>query len=163
MASANVVGVSEGESPLKKMKTDIVYKWGFDLTSFNDKLKPEADSVDSVHAKIGDSNLPTGVVKFQSLLDLFELEYMPYLGLTRAALGYREFIWQSKSKDILLVTYNNPITGQYGGPFERKNEKGYLSYVGVECKSLTLRVRFLEEFRKRATYIKGEANDREFI
>ncbi len=139
-----------------------VYKWGFDLTSFNDDMpQPNAGDVDSTHA--GDSDeVPTGVAKFQSLLDLFDLEYMPDLGLGGPFEGFRKFVWQTKTEDLTLVTFNNPITGQYGAGLDRHGEKGYLSYVGVECKSADLLERFLGEFRNRATSIKGEANERVF-
>jgi hypothetical protein len=125
------------------------YEWGFDLTDFADTGDREE-----------------GAEKFQELLDMFNLTF------SRESNG---FIWTNfydddwtEDKDaLMLITGNNPITGEYtkdyNGKRNRDSEKGYLSYVGVTCNSRQTLKNFIEEFRSKATYIKGESNAREYI
>ena len=67
--------------------------------------------------------------------------------------GNKGYFWKGSS--ILIVTGNNPITGEYTDPGRRKAEKNYASYMGVEgdSKKVDLAV---ELIRKFATYIKNE-------
>ena len=120
-----------------------LYEWSFDLTAFNDD---EQDGVD----------------RFKELLSIFGLEYAEPSILQ---VDCDKFVWISNKEDayLKLVTCNNPITGQDGfSPNSPHREKGYLSYVGVESGSEVVLREFLQEFRKRATFIKQEANGRCF-
>jgi len=45
----------------------------------------------------------------------------------------KSFYW--RNKDIIIITGNNPITGQYRDEGRRKPEKNYASYVGIETKN----------------------------
>ena len=69
--------------------------------------------------------------------------------------------WEWKGSGILIVTGNDPITGEYfssstgRSPIKRKAEKNYASYIGVEGKS-ELVDKAVELIKKYATYIKNE-------
>ena len=64
--------------------------------------------------------------------------------------------WEWKGNGILIVTGNNPITGEYaGGGVKRKNEKNYASYIGVEGKK-ELVAQAAELIKANASYIKRE-------
>ena len=67
--------------------------------------------------------------------------------------GNKGFFW--KGNGILIVTGNNPITGEYYNAGHRKAEKNYASYIGVEGKPelVTLAA---ELIKKYASYIKKE-------
>lgn len=105
-----------------------MYEWGFDLTDF----KESEEEVE-------------GVKKFEELLEKFGMSYK----------GKREgYEWSNKEESIVMVTGNNPTTGQ---------EKGYLSYVGISCKSREVLQEFIKEFRNRAGFIKEESNGRLYI
>ena len=79
----------------------------------------------------------------------------------KAKLDRNESGWEWKGSGILIVTGNNPITGEYASsasgksPVKRKPEKNYASYMGVEGKS-ELVDKAVELIRKYATYIKRE-------
>ena len=48
----------------------------------------------------------------------------------KAQLDRNESGWEWKGNGIMIVTGNNPITGEYaGGAVRRKNEKNYASYI----------------------------------
>ena len=77
--------------------------------------------------------------------------------------------WEWKGPGILIVTGNDPITGEYfssstgRSPIKRKAEKDYASYIGVEgdTKKVDLAV---ELIKKWASYIKKEdPNRRSYI
>tara|TARA_B100000073_G_C23437338_1_gene453878 strand:- start:111 stop:467 length:357 start_codon:yes stop_codon:yes gene_type:complete len=74
--------------------------------------------------------------------------------------------WEWKGNGIMIVTANNPITGEYAtraGGIPRKNEKDYASYIGIEGKP-ELVSRAVELIKKYSTYIKGESpGKRSFI
>ncbi len=64
--------------------------------------------------------------------------------------------WEWKGNGILIVTGNNPITGEYaGGAIKRKLEKNYASYIGIEGKR-ELVLKAAELINKYASYIKRE-------
>ena len=68
--------------------------------------------------------------------------------------------WEWKGNGILIVTGNNPITGEYANEkIPRKNEKDYASYMGVEGKP-ELVDKAVELIKKYSTYIKGESPGR---
>jgi hypothetical protein len=61
-----------------------------------------------------------------------------------------------------MITTNHPINGKSEDDCGER-EPGYLGFVAVTCKSAELLGEFLEEFRCCASYIKGEANYREYF
>ena len=69
--------------------------------------------------------------------------------------------WEWKGNGILIVTGNNPITGEYAssGPIKRKNEKNYASYIGVEGKPELVQ-QAVELIKAHASYIKKESPGR---
>ena len=68
--------------------------------------------------------------------------------------------WEWKGNGILIVTGNNPITGEYaGGAVKRKNEKDYASYIGIEGKPELVK-QAVELVHKWASYIKNESPGR---
>ena len=73
----------------------------------------------------------------------------------KAELDRNESGWEWKGNGILIVTGNNPITGEYAGSMPRKNEKDYASYMGIEGKP-ELVEKAVELIKKYATYIKNE-------
>ena len=74
----------------------------------------------------------------------------------KAELDRNERGWEWKGNGILIVTGNNPITGEYAGSMPRKNEKDYASYMGVEGKP-DLVQQAVELIHKWASYIKDES------
>lgn len=122
-----------------------MYEWGFDLTNFK-------ESEDEYKRSEGE-----GVKKFKGLLEKFG---MSYKGYTESEVGYE---WSDREESIVMVTGNNPITGEYWDTKRRETEKGYLSYVGISCKSREVLQEFIIEFRRRATFIKEESNGRIYI
>jgi hypothetical protein len=133
------------------------YEWGFDLTDFNDYEKAEDDETN-------------GAEKFQELLDMFNLklkiknESKHYISIESAYTWTNyDDDWSEDKNALMLVTANNPITGEYMNNKVKDKEVGYLSYVGVTCNSRETLKHFIEEFRAKASYIKGESNFREYI
>ena len=70
--------------------------------------------------------------------------------------------WEWKGNGILIVTGNDPITGEYfssstgKSPIQRKTEKNYASYIGVEGKP-DLVAKAVELIKQEASYIKKES------
>ena len=78
----------------------------------------------------------------------------------KAELSRNEQGWEWKGNGILIVTGNNPITGEYassvsGKSPKRKNEKDYASYMGIEGKPELVQ-QAVELIHKWASYIKNE-------
>ena len=77
--------------------------------------------------------------------------------------GRKQSGWVWKGNGIMIVTGNNPITGEFysqtDGKPSRKSEKGYASYMGVEgnAKQVELAVDLI---KKHASYIKNESPGR---
>ena len=69
--------------------------------------------------------------------------------------------WGWKGNGILIVTANNPITGEYysASKIKRKNEKDYASYMGIEGKP-ELVEKAVDLIKKYAAYIKNESPGR---
>ena len=69
--------------------------------------------------------------------------------------------WDWKGNGILIVTANNPITGEYysAAKIKRKNEKDYASYIGIEGKPELVQ-QAVELVHKWASYIKNESPGR---
>lgn len=75
--------------------------------------------------------------------------------------GSRGFFW--KGRDILIVTGNNPITGKFNNPQNRKPERNYASYIGIEGSEEKVK-RAVELIKKFTSYRKGESKGkRDFI
>ena len=131
---------------IKKYKdSNDMYEWGFDLTDFNVE---ETDG--------------GGDAKFQELLEYFDLKLEDETNVKQDNRLGVAFEWSNSDKSIILITGNNPITGE-NFIRGRMNEPGYLSYVGVSCKSPSDLQHFINEFRKKASYIKEESNARIYI
>ena len=74
--------------------------------------------------------------------------------------GKKQSGWVWKGNGIMIVTGNNPITGEYHSQGKdrkptRKSEKGYASYIGIEGKK-ELVLKAVELIKKYASYIKNE-------
>ena len=67
--------------------------------------------------------------------------------------------WEWKGNGILIVTANNPITGEYAVEGRRKDEKDYASYIGIEGKP-DLVQQAVELVHKWASYTKDESPGR---
>ena len=65
------------------------------------------------------------------------------------------FYW--RNKDIIIITNNNPITGQYYDPSRRSPEKNYASYVGIETKDPKDMGRVVKLIKQNTSYRKGES------
>ena len=70
----------------------------------------------------------------------------------------RSFYW--RNKDIIIITGNNPITGQYRDKGRRDPEKNYASYVGIETKDPKDMDRVVKLFKQNTSYRKGESKGR---
>jgi hypothetical protein len=70
----------------------------------------------------------------------------------------RSFFW--RNKDIIIITGNNPITGQYRDKGRRSPEKNYASYVGIETKDPKDMDRVVKLFKQNTSYRKGESKGR---
>lgn len=148
-----------------------IMEWGFDLTHFGDQVD--------------------GALIFGKLLSLLGLPYDNNLKLPThwitLPVEYRDWIYQPpfvwQSDDIMIVTGNNPITGEYalknrvypweknkstcftgpGGRTMRVHQIGYASYIGIsgKCNLVIKAVKFI---RQNAAYIKDESSlERMFI
>ena len=70
----------------------------------------------------------------------------------------KSFYW--RNKDIIIITGNNPITGQYRDEGRRSPEKNYASYVGIETKDPKDIDRVVKLFKQNTSYRKGESKGR---
>ena len=70
----------------------------------------------------------------------------------------RNYFW--RNKDIIIITNNNPITGQYYEPKRRSPEKNYASYVGIETKNPEDMDKVVRLFKQNTSYRKGESKGR---
>ena len=70
----------------------------------------------------------------------------------------RSFFW--RNKDIIIITGNNPITGQYRDEGRRDPEKNYASYVAIETKDPKDMDRVVKLFKQNTSYRKGESKGR---
>jgi len=50
--------------------------------------------------------------------------------------GKASYLYCWANDELLIVTGNNPITGDYSSPNGRTNEKGYASYIGIEGRDM---------------------------
>ncbi len=109
-------------------------KWGFDLTDFG--------SAKTFEALLKRHGLSSGYKRVRRKYSIDNDKKPPWYSYT----------W-SNSK-LKLVTGNNPITGKYSVPKQRKSEKGYASYIGIEGELYEVRV--LVEDIKRSASFKGD-------
>ena len=86
---------------------------------------------------------------FKKILKLLKIK-------PKAQLDRNESGWEWKGNGILIVTGNNPITGEFYNPKLRKNEKNYASYIGVEGKPDMVETA-VTLIRQYASYIKNES------
>ena len=70
----------------------------------------------------------------------------------------KNYYW--RNKDIIIITANNPITGQYYAPDRRSPEKNYASYVGIETKDPKDMDKVVKLFKQNTSYRKGESKGR---
>ena len=70
----------------------------------------------------------------------------------------RNYFW--RNKDIIIITANNPITGQYNTKGRRSPEKNYASYVGIETKDPKQMDKVVKLFKQNTSYRKGESKGR---
>ncbi len=70
----------------------------------------------------------------------------------------KNYYW--RNKDIIIITANNPITGQYYAPDRRDAEKNYASYVGIETKDPKDMDKVVKLFKQNTSYRKGESKGR---
>ena len=70
----------------------------------------------------------------------------------------KNYYW--RNKDIIIITANNPITGQYYAKGRRKAEKNYASYVGIETKNPEDMDKVVKLFKQNTSYRKGESKGR---
>jgi len=74
----------------------------------------------------------------------------------------KNFFW--RNKDVIIITANNPITGQYYAQGRRPSEKDYASYVGIETKNPEDMAKVVKLFKQNTSYRKGESvGKRDFI
>jgi len=127
-----------GNLKIKKQHNGL-YEWGFDLTDFNGyNQRGEFDD---------------GALRFKRLIRKFRLtNYSVNEGFT----------WSNDDNSLILITTNHPINGKSCDD-KTEREPGYLGFVGVTCKSAELLGEFLKAFRSCASYIKDEANYREYF
>ena len=94
-------------------------------------------------------------------------KFLTALGIPKIAKGSstgaswsdgRSFFW--RNKDIIIITGNNPITGQYRDEGRRSPEKNYASYVGIETKDPKDMDRVVKLFKQNTSYRKGESKGR---
>ena len=72
--------------------------------------------------------------------------------------GNSGFFW--RNKDIIIITGNNPITGQYYAQGRRPSEKDYASYVGIETKDPKAMANVVKLIKQNTSYRKGESKGR---
>ena len=70
----------------------------------------------------------------------------------------RNYFW--RNKDVIIITANNPITGQYNMKGRRSPEKNYASYVGIETKDPKQMDNVVKLFKQNTSYRKGESKGR---
>tara|TARA_R100000988_G_C3897419_1_gene115797 strand:- start:139 stop:573 length:435 start_codon:yes stop_codon:yes gene_type:complete len=94
-------------------------------------------------------------------------KFLTALGIPKIAKGSstgapwsdgRPYFW--RNRDIIIITANNPITGQYHAKGRRKAEKNYASYVGIETKNPEDMDKVVKLFKQNTSYRKGESKGR---
>jgi len=99
---------------------------------------------------------PGGFKKFLKALNIPTIAKGSFTG-TPWSKG-SNFYW--RNKDIVIITGNNPITGQYYAPDRRSPEKNYASYVGIETRDQKTMDKVVKLFKQNTSYRKGESKGR---
>jgi len=99
---------------------------------------------------------PRGFEKFLTALGIPKVAKGSSTGVSWSA--GNNFYW--RNKDIIIITANNPITGQYYAPDRRSPEKNYASYVGIETKNPNDMEKVVKLFKQHTSYRKGESKGR---
>jgi len=112
-------------------------KWGFDLTDFG------------------------SVSNFKKVIEPFNMKFKRVTKKSKNGDTNYEYKWSAPG--IMIVTFNNPITGEYGVPDGREAEKGYASYVGIEGDPDKVK-KMVKLIKKHSTDFKDESpKSRDFI
>ena len=99
---------------------------------------------------------PGGFKKFLKALNIPAFAKGSFTGASWS--NGRNYYW--RNKDIVIITANNPITGQYYAPKRRSPEKNYASYVGIETKDQETMDKVVKLFKQNTSYRKGESKGR---
>ena len=99
---------------------------------------------------------PGGFKKFLKALNIPAIAKGSASGVSWSA--GKSFYW--RNKNIIIITNNNPITGQYYEPKRRSPEKNYASYVGIETKDPKQMDKVVKLFKQNTSYRKGESKGR---
>ena len=97
---------------------------------------------------------PGGFKKFLKALNIPTIAKGPHTGGSDTSNGF-----YFRNKDIIIITGNNPITGQYRNK-NRAPEKNYASYVGIETKDPKTMDKVVKLFKQNTSYRKGESRGR---
>ena len=128
--------IKEDKKGCEKMTEKI--SWGFDITDF------------------GSASKFRELLRRHKLLSGYKVVY-PYPEYGKE---YKRFTWSNKN--LLLVTGNNPLTGEYNSK-GRRPEKGFASYIGIEGKPNEV-FALVKDIKKITDYIKDESKyRRDFI
>ena len=94
-------------------------------------------------------------------------KFLTALGIPKIAKGSstgaswsdgKNYYW--RNKDVIIITANNPITGQYYAKGRRSPEKNYASYVGIETKNPEDMDKVVKLFKQNTSYRKGQSKGR---
>ena len=99
---------------------------------------------------------PRGFERFLSALGIPKIAKGSHTGASWS--DGKNYYW--RNKDIIIITANNPITGQYYAPDRRSPEKNYASYVGIETKDQKTMDKVVKLFKQNTSYRKGESKGR---
>ena len=97
---------------------------------------------------------PGGFKKFLKALNIPMVAKGSHTGGSDTSNGF-----YFRNKDIIIITGNNPITGQYRNK-NRAPEKNYASYVGIETKDPKTMDKVVKLFKQNTSYRKGESKGR---
>ena len=97
---------------------------------------------------------PGGFKKFLKALNIPMVAKGSHTGGSDTSNGF-----YFRNKDIIIITGNNPITGQYRNK-NRAPEKNYASYVGIETKDPKTMDKVVKLFKQNTSYRKGESRGR---
>ena len=70
-----------------------------------------------------------------------------------------DYVWYTPNRDLAISTNNNPISGNYSRPDNRKNEPGYASYTAIEGTDQEKVNNLKEDFVDTADYVKDGGQD----
>ena len=97
---------------------------------------------------------PGGFKKFLKALNIPTIAKGSHTGGSDTRNGF-----YFRNKDIIIITGNNPITGQYRNK-NRAPEKNYASYVGIETKDPKSMDKVVKLIKQNTSYRKGESRGR---